>query len=144
MAKLEIALLVGADSKTWLQQLTNTVDKLEKLVAQLPGDSGDTGEAEDTDTEAEVEDTEVEETEDEAEVEETEEEGFTEPEPPVKKGKGKAKKVTMDDVNDACKKLAAKKGRPAVLAILKKKFKVESITALEEEQYADVIKAVSA
>lgn len=72
---------------------------------------------------------------------ESDEEEF---EAPTKK---KAKKLTVDDVNDACKERATdegggKVGRSAVLAILKKKFKVTSVTDLDEKQYAAVISAM--
>lgn len=56
---------------------------------------------------------------------------------------GKAKKVTLDDVNDACKAHAQAKGRPATLAILQKKFKTQSVTALKPEQYEMAIAAMS-
>jgi len=58
----------------------------------------------------------------------------------------KAKKVTIDSVNDACKKRAAaggKKGRAEVLAILKKKFKTESVSDLEPEDYQKCIDAMA-
>lgn len=59
----------------------------------------------------------------------------------------KAKKLTADDVNDACKLRAkrnggGKDGRNEVLAILKKKFKVTSVMDLKEDQYAKVIAAM--
>lgn len=74
----------------------------------------------------------------------TEDEGFTE-EPPKKAGaKGtKAKKITLDDVNDACKAHAAAKGRPATLGVLQKKFKTQSVTALKPEQYEACISAMA-
>lgn len=53
--------------------------------------------------------------------------------------KTKVKKITIDDVNDAAKAYAAsiggKPGREAVLKILKKNFKTESISSLEPEQF---------
>lgn len=76
----------------------------------------------------------------------TEEESFEE-EPkkaaPKKGANGKAKKLTLDDVNDACKAHAAAKGRPSTLEILKKKFKTQSVTALKPEQYEACISAMS-
>jgi len=56
---------------------------------------------------------------------------------------GKAKKITLDDVNDACKAHAAAKGRQATLAILQKKFKTQSVTALKPEQYEMAIAAMA-
>jgi hypothetical protein len=69
--------------------------------------------------------------------EEEEEEG--EDEKPAKKGKTK---VTLDDVNDACKERARNSNRAEALGILKKKFKVDSVSDLKPEQYEAVIKAM--
>ncbi len=59
-----------------------------------------------------------------------------------------AKKLTVDDVNDACKAKAAsiggKAGREQVLTILKKKFKTTSVTELEPEQFEAAIAAIAA
>lgn len=79
---------------------------------------------------------------DDEEPEETENE--SDDEAPPKKAKGKkSKKITSDDVNDACKKRASGDRRKEVLAILKKQFKTESVSDIEEDQYADVIKAMT-
>lgn len=68
-------------------------------------------------------------------------------EPPKKTkaaaAKTKAKKITLDDVNDACKAHAAAKGRPATLQVLQKKFKTQSVTALKPEQYETCISAMA-
>lgn len=73
-------------------------------------------------------------------------EDFTE-EPPKKsaaKGtKAKAKKITLDDVNDACKAHAQANGRKATLETLQKKFKTQSVTALKPEQYEACISAMA-
>lgn len=74
--------------------------------------------------------------------------GFTEePEkkaaPKAKGSNGKAKKLTLDDVNDACKAHAAANGRPATLELLQKKFKTQSVTALKPEQFEACISAMS-
>lgn len=85
---------------------------------------------------------------DAAEEAPAEEEGFEE-EPPKKAAPAKGtkaaskKKITLDDVNDACKAHAAAKGRPATLDILKKKFKTQSVTALKPEQYEACISAMA-
>ena len=58
----------------------------------------------------------------------------------------KAKKVTIEEVNAACKARAragGKDGRKQVLAILKKQFKTESITEIAQNEYANVIKAMA-
>lgn len=73
-----------------------------------------------------------------------------EEEPPVPPTKTKAKpaktkKLSVDDVNDACKARAragGKNGRLEVLAILKKKFKTESVSELEPEQWQACIDAM--
>jgi len=92
------------------------------------------------------------------EIEDAPEESFDDDEieaAPVKKkaaaapakvqSKGK-KKITIDDVNDACRKLAlkigGKPGREKVLGILQKKFKTKTVSALKPEQYADVLAAL--
>ncbi len=63
---------------------------------------------------------------------------------PAKEAKKAApkKKLTVNDVNDACKAKATASNRKEVLAILKKKFNVTSVTELKNEQYADVIAAM--
>lgn len=76
------------------------------------------------------------------------EEGFDEAPPekkaaPKKGTNGKAKKITLDDVNDACKAHAQAKGRPATLAVLQKHFKTQSVTALKPEQYETCISAMA-
>lgn len=55
----------------------------------------------------------------------------------------KEKKITIDQVNDACKTRAGRSNRAEVLGILKKKFKTQSVSELKETQYADVIKAMA-
>lgn len=57
------------------------------------------------------------------------------------KKSAKSKKITIDDVNDACMERATRTKRAEVLAILKK-FGVKSVTDLDEEDYSDVIKAM--
>lgn len=95
------------------------------------------------DDDAAAEEEEAEESEEEEEAEESKEEEEEE-EKPAKNAK--AKKLTADDVNDACKARArALRGtRAEVLSILKKKFKVKSVSDLEPSQYADAIKAMKA
>lgn len=70
-----------------------------------------------------------------------EDEDFVEP-----VSKKKSKKVTIADVNDACKKRSkagGKEGRAQVLKILKKKFGTETVSEIKPEKYADVIKALA-
>lgn len=81
-------------------------------------------------------------------MEDDEDEDFTAaPGKKAAKGKVKVKTLTVDDVNDACKARCAamggSKGRAEVLAILKKKFKTESVSELNPEQYAACIAAMA-
>lgn len=160
---MEVKLLVGAESKQWLQDMESLTSRLEKVAAKIKGSASLKGHF-------------IEEDEDEADLKkdaaadeddgdfvatkkaskkaksfDDDEEGETEStndeeefEAPTKK---RAKKLTVDDVNDACKERATdegggKAGRMAVLGILKKKFKVQSVTDLDEKQYAAVISAM--
>jgi hypothetical protein len=160
--KLEMAILAGDESKKFLAALTTQIDRLEKLAPLLKGKTEpdaaapeETDEDEDDDFAAKKgkekkaksfdEDEEKTEAVDDEETDDTDEdEDDDEDEKPVKKGKtAKAKKITADDVNDACKKHAKENGREATLKVLKKKFKVESVTELKPEQYEEVIKAVA-
>lgn len=92
----------------------------------------------------EDEETEVEEPATEESFED--EESFDET-PAPKKAKAAAK-ITIDTINDACKAFArenggGKDGREAVLKILKKSFKVTSISELDVEDYPKVLKALA-
>lgn len=62
--------------------------------------------------------------------------------------KAKAKKYTVEDLNDVCKAYArenggGKDGRDAVLAILKKHFKTTSISQIATEDYEKAIKLLA-
>lgn len=165
MAKLELALLVGEQSKGFLASLTKQIDRLEALTV---GGAVKTKavDAEDDDTEASddaeefaapkkalkkaaakssFEDEEESEDEEEkkpakqAEDDEDEEESFEKPAP--KAAKKKAKKVTREDVNAALKAHAKTGTFAKTKATLKKKFKVDSIDELDEDQWPAVITA---
>ena len=86
----------------------------------------DEGEGEETEDESENE-----ETEDESEAEETEAK-------PAKNAK--AKKLTADDVNDACKELVGRTNRATVIGILRK-FRVKTVSDLDPSDYEAAIKA---
>jgi hypothetical protein len=167
---MELQILVGAESKEWLKDAEALVNRLEKVLKAISTNSSLKGkdivegeEDEEVTARADNEDDEdfaapskkkagkkaksFDDDEDEtaelkaAATDDDEDEEF---EKPTKK---KAKKLTVDDVNDACKERAAdegggKEGRKVVLGILKKKFKVESVSELEETQYAAVISAM--
>lgn len=163
--RLELGIMAGAESKVWLADLTKQIDRLERLTSGK-GLKADASEDADTDEAEEVEAAETddaeedfapkvkkaakktaaafeEETEEAAEETEEEEESFV---APAKKAK-KAAKVTLDDVNDACKARAravgGKKGIEAVKAILLKKFKTDSITKIKEENYPAIVAAMA-
>lgn len=80
-----------------------------------------------------------------------EEASFDEEEKPAKKAaapakgtkKAATKKITLDDVNDACKAHAAAKGRDSTLEILQKKFKLQSVAKLKPEQWESCISAMA-
>lgn len=161
MGKLELALLVGAESKEWLSNLSSELDRAEKILGKGAKAKASREAVEEEENEEEEEqddfaskskrgkakkaasfdddDSAEEENEDESD-DASEEESDDIDVGSLKKGK--AKKLTGDDVNDACKAKAAESSRSEVLAILKKKFKVKSISDLEPSQYAAVIKAM--
>lgn len=92
------------------------------------------------------EDEETTEVEEPAAEEGFDEESFEDETPAPKKTK--AAKLTLDNINDACKAFArenggGKDGREAVLKILKKNFKVTSISELDVEDYPKVLKALA-
>jgi hypothetical protein len=67
------------------------------------------------------------------------------------KAKSKVKNFSVEDVNNACKAKvhalinmgrSASEARSEVLAILKEKFNVKSVTSLRAEQYGEVIEAM--
>lgn len=166
MAKLEVALLVGNESKQWLAEATRVVEKMEALLKQAnnEGDDEPTPEesfdgtplptkkkvkvvplkAKDVTFDDEWKDDDAPEEVQDPSDEPEEDEDFTTP--PPKKAKVKA--LTSEDVNEACKARAArtggKSGREEVLTILKKKFKTQSISDLKEDSYAAVIAAMKA
>ncbi len=152
---LEIKILAGAESKQFLVDFTKQLDRLERMTAgNKTAVVDETEEEEETapkkKAKAPVDETEEEEDEDfgpkkkaakkSTSFDEEEEEEETAPK------KKKAKKLTIDDVNDACKARAAatggKKGRAEVLAILKKKFKTETVSEIDEDRWAECIEAM--
>ena len=161
MSKLEVALLVGAESKAFLASLTQQLDRMEKLTtgkkAAASIDDEDDAPTETVDDDedfappkkaakgkkaAPAFDDDEETTAAAVEAAEDDDEDFTAP----PKKAAKPKKITIDQVNDACKARAmetgGKEGRAEVLAILKKKFKTTSVAELKPEQYPAVIAAM--
>ncbi len=166
MAGLEIKVLAGAESKAFLVDLTKVVDRMERAAGILAGktevaevetdddvpaaDEGDDddfavkpvkaavkGAAKKTAAAFEKDDTPA-----EAEAEEESDDFTATPAKAAKTKPARVKKITLDDVNDACKaraKAGGKKGRAEVLAILKKNFKTESVSDLDEDQYSTCI-----
>ena len=154
MANMEMGIVVTEEAKQFLEKLTKQIDRLEELSKEHLT----LGEVEDElKTDGGKNDIEVEELADEV-VEG--EDDFAKPTPTAKKGKksfdddeeaeeapapkkGKAKKLTNDDCNDAAKELAAsiggKKGIDTVRSLMKKHFNTDSTSELEPEQFADFI-----
>ena len=161
--KMEIAVLAGAESKQFLVDLTKIVERMEAAIGKTPAVTKTSPKADP------VEETEesdfapapkkkakapsFEDQADEAPPkakkaaapveDETDENDFMTP----PKKATKAKKLTVDDVNDACKAKAlaeggGKVGRSKVLAILKKNFQTESVSELTPDQYAEAIEAL--
>lgn len=166
--KLEIAVLAGAESKQFLVDLTKQIDRLEAALKGAPAaKSAPAKNTAPVDADEEVETSEDDEDfapkkaakgkkaaaafddEEETEAEEAasdDDEGFMEA-APAKKAAPKAKKLTVDDINDACKARAAatggKEGRAEVLALLKKHFKTTSVSEVKPEDYAKLIKVMA-
>ena len=170
MAQLNISLLAGDESKKFLAGLTKQIDRLEALTAKLPTAEAEEAtededeeelvpkskkapakkaaakfedDDEDDDAEADAEEeTDEDETEEEAETEDEDDGDFKKP----AAKKTAAKKLTVDDCNDAAKAKAAsiggKKGRETVLALMKKHFKTESVSELKPEQYAKFVEVM--
>lgn len=117
-------------------------DKPTKKPAAKKKPVGDFDEDEATDEAATTEEDSTEDSEDESTDEDVDDE------PPTSK---KSKKLTVEDVNDACKRkvhalidkgVAGAEARSRVLGILQKKFKVKSISSLKATQFADAIAAM--
>lgn len=160
--KLEMSMMAGPESKAFLVELTKQVDRLEKLTALAKDpviEKEDAPEANDSEEEDDSEDfapkakksakkakPAFDEEDDEEETVEADDSDDAEDEEPAPKKK-KVKAITLDDVNDAAIKLAqsigGKAGRAKVLAILEKKFKTQSVTALKPDQYESAVKALS-
>ena len=154
--KLEVAMLVGSESKQFLVDLTKLIERMEAAAGgkkkkveatddddEPVDDSGDDDEEKAPKKKAGKKAAAADEDDDSDTDEETEsatDDADDEEEKPAKK---KAKKVTLDDVNDACKARAAGGKRKEVLKILKKNFGVETVSDLESDQYGAVIKAMA-
>lgn len=163
--KLELAILAGAESKAFLANLTQQIDRLEALSKGVTITSATTkktapadedlggGPANDYQTDDEdfapkkktakktapaFEDDEETATASAASTDDDED--FS---APKKTAAPKKKKLTDVDVNNACKAAAQKSSVKEVRALLKKKFKVESIQELSADQYEAVITAVT-
>jgi hypothetical protein len=166
--KLELGIMAGAESKVWLADLTKQIDRLERLTggkglkavaadaeeksddapAETEGDDDDFSPAVSKAVKSAAKTTAASFDDDDAPAEtETDDDDADFKAPPAKAAKAaKPKKLTVDDVNDACMaraKAGGKKGREEVLAILKKKFKTQSVSDLSEDQYAACVAAMA-
>jgi len=151
MAKLELALLVGAESKEWLAKLESVVTRLESINIQRP-------------TSEEPVEPEVNDEPEEAPVKQrASKKGVAKKETPkvVEANEQESTDIdmddlfseeaaedekplepTIDDVRGVVKKFAAKHGKDKTLLLLKK-FKVESLPELKKAQYSKFIEVTS-
>lgn len=136
--RLELGIMAGKESKEFLSELSTLLDRMEKVAAKLSGKK-QTASSEELNAEESEED------EDFApkKASKKAKPSFEEDEEEEAPKSSKQKKLTIDDVNDACMKRSGRTNRAEVLGILKTKFKVKSVTDLEPEQYAAVVKAMS-
>ncbi len=162
--QLELKVLAGAESKAFLAGLAEQIDRLEKLTGGKGlKASSDDAPAPAADAAADDEDfAPKKSTKKKGAAFDEDDDDAPAPKAAAKKGASfdeeeddapapkakKAPKVTLDDVNDACmEKMKAlggnKKAREQVVAILKKKFKVETVTELKPENYADAVEAMA-
>ena len=143
MAKLEVALLVGEQSKCFLLSLTQQIDRLEALASKITNGATGVTNGEDACDDEEAEEiapTKKASKKAAASFEDADEEETFDEAP--KKASAK-KKLTVEDVNAACKARAARTDFKSTKALLKKMFKIDSVQDLKPEQYATVIAAMS-
>ena len=143
--KLEVAMLVGAESKQFLKDMTAILERME-VVAGLAKNSAAPAAKKAKAAPVVVEAEETESFEESIGEDEGEELGFdsaeeTEDEAPTAKP-AKASKLTDKDVHTAALAHAKKHGRPATLKLLKAKFGVASIAEIKAADYAKVIAAL--
>lgn len=154
---MELQILVGKESKEWLRDAEALVTRLEnvakKIKVKVSGDDGIDESTDEATDDATDDDDDFNENKKEkkakSDFEDEEDAGdFTSDDEEETEKPKKAKKLTVDDVNEACKKRAArtggKEGRSEVLTILKKKFKTQSVSELKPEAYAACIAAMKA
>lgn len=165
--RLELGIIAGDNTKTFLADLTNIVERFEKAADRLSSSptnkktkitqddlvvTEEASEPWDTTKEKKkkvangqsFDDAEEEtgrEDEDTHEEENDDEEEEKEASPPAKKAKAvkKEKLPTLEDCNDAAMECAGRTNRANVLSILKKHFNVKSITSLEKTDYTKFI-----
>lgn len=166
MSKLEVALLVGAESKKWLADVTALTERMEAAAEKIAaagggGKAAKPAPAASNDDEFDGGDEAPTKTAkpaagkkkpaasdddgfgDEVGEGDGDDDGFGDDAAPAKAApKKETKKYTHKDVVAACKARTEQDDRATVLNILKKQFKVTSTTDLKPEQYADVIKAL--
>jgi hypothetical protein len=168
MSKLEIAMLVGAESKAFLANLTEQIDRLEKLSGKKlkvtkagAVDDEDEDEDEDADEEekpkkkkggklaaSDDEDSDDEDSDDDDDSDEDDESDSDEDadedeeETTKKSAKGKKGKVTLDDIKDACRAYMAETNRATVEKLLKKKFGTKTVKEIDPDDYPEVMKAL--
>lgn len=142
MGKLEITLQLSDSCKELLESCTRLVERFEALQEpkQSQAAKPDDQVCEEEELIAPVTKTETKKVDSFNEEEDTPEEVS----PPSKEKKAKTRKVTVDDVNDACKARARLHSRDAVLEILQKNFNTKTISSLNPDQYALCVELMSA
>lgn len=158
--KLELGIMAGPESKAFLVDLTKLVERMEKAAGRAPKQStAPTSSDDDADDAPDAADdadedfapkaskkagkkaASFEDDADDAPAEEEEEEDFG------ASKKSKPKKITADQVNDACKAYAKANGANGVKltkALLLKKFGTQSITDIDATKWPLVLKALGA
>ncbi len=146
--KLEVAMMVGAESKAFLASMTNILERMEKLAGQAETKAPAAKKTKAAPVETAEESTdELENFGEEIEAAADEDEGdlgfdeMSEDEAPAPKAT-KAKKLTDKDVHSAALAHAKKFTRPVTLKLLAAKFKVKSIAEIKAEDYGKVIAAL--
>lgn len=154
--KLELALLAGAETKTFLVDLAKLVERMEKAAGLIvvpktktagPVDEDEDTYSADTGTDFDADDdfapaktaTKKKATAafDDDETDTESEDDFDAA--PPKKAPAKTKKFTEKDAHQACKEYAAINGVAETKALLKKKFKTMSVSEIPQEKYGELI-----
>lgn len=140
--KLEMSMMAGPESKAFLVELTQVVARLETALKSVGGGLAIPAAPQLTvapvsaaPVAAESDDDFMAPPKKTAPAPAIEDDFMAPPKPKAEK----AKKVTLAEVNDACRARASGGKRDEVLAILRKNFNTESISELKPDQYAQAL-----